>query len=69
MLPLVPQVMRQTRARVFRGDTRVEGKVLSVRAKQGPVSMCAGRKIPDSRPLAHADGYVLNAHLKASYLP
>jgi transposase, IS5 family len=30
MLPLVRQVMHQTRARIFRGDTHVEGKILSV---------------------------------------
>jgi transposase, IS5 family len=30
MLPLVRQVMHQTRARIFRGDTHVEAKILSV---------------------------------------
>jgi IS5 family transposase len=30
MLPLVRQVMRQTRARIFHGDTRTEGKIVSV---------------------------------------
>jgi len=30
MVPLVKQVMKQTRARIFRGDTRAEGKLLSV---------------------------------------
>ncbi|KRR06801.1 hypothetical protein CQ10_42020 [Bradyrhizobium valentinum] len=30
MLPLVRQVMRQTRERIFRGNTRAEGKLLSV---------------------------------------
>ena len=30
MAPLVRQVMRQTRARVFAGDTRAEGKIVSV---------------------------------------
>ena len=30
MVPLVRQVMKQTRARIFRGDTRAEGKILSV---------------------------------------
>ena len=30
MTPLVRQVMKQTRARVFRGDTRSEGKILSL---------------------------------------
>jgi IS5 family transposase len=30
MVPLVKQVMKQTRARIFRGDTRVEGKLLSL---------------------------------------
>jgi IS5 family transposase len=30
MVPLVRQVMRQTRARIFRGDTRAEGKLLSL---------------------------------------
>jgi transposase, IS5 family len=30
MVPLVRQVMRQTRARIFRGDTHVEGKILSL---------------------------------------
>ena len=30
MLPLVKQVMKQTRARIFRGDTRSEGKLLSL---------------------------------------
>src|SRR6195256_6467951 len=30
MVPLVKQVMKQTRARVFRGDTHAEGKILSV---------------------------------------
>jgi transposase, IS5 family len=30
MVPLVRQVMKQTRARIFRGDTRVEGKILSL---------------------------------------
>jgi len=30
MVPLVRQVMKQTRARIFRGDTHVEGKVLSM---------------------------------------
>ena len=30
MVPLVRQVMQQTRARVFHGDTHVEGKILSV---------------------------------------
>jgi transposase, IS5 family len=29
MLPLVREVMRQTRARIFRGDTYVEGKIVS----------------------------------------
>jgi transposase, IS5 family len=28
--PLVKQVMKQTRARIFRGDTRSEGKLLSL---------------------------------------
>jgi IS5 family transposase len=30
MVPLVRQVMKQTRARIFRGDTRSEGKLVSV---------------------------------------
>jgi IS5 family transposase len=30
MVPLVKQVMKQTRARIFRGNTRVEGKILSL---------------------------------------
>ena len=30
MVPLVRQVMQQTRARIFHGDTHVEGKILSV---------------------------------------
>lgn len=30
MMPLVRQVMRQTRERIFRGNTRAEGKLLSV---------------------------------------
>ena len=30
MVPLVKQVMKQTRARIFRGDTRAEGKLLSL---------------------------------------
>lgn len=30
MVPLVKRVMKQTRARIFRGNTRVEGKVLSL---------------------------------------
>jgi len=30
MVPLVRQVMKQTRARIFRGDTRSEGKLLSL---------------------------------------
>src|SRR6201987_1773834 len=30
MVPLVKQVMKQTRARIFRGDTHPEGKLLSV---------------------------------------
>ena len=30
MLPLVRQVMRQTRARIFHGNTRTEGKILSL---------------------------------------
>jgi IS5 family transposase len=30
MVPLVGQVMKQTRARIFRGDTRSEGKIVSV---------------------------------------
>jgi transposase, IS5 family len=30
MVPLVRQVMKQTRARIFRGDTRSEGKIVSL---------------------------------------
>lgn len=30
MVPLVKQVMKQTRARIFRGNTRYEGKLLSL---------------------------------------
>ena len=30
MVPLVKQVMQQTRARIFRGDTRTEGKLFSL---------------------------------------
>ena len=30
MVPRVKQVMKQTRARIFRGDTRAEGKILSL---------------------------------------
>jgi IS5 family transposase len=30
MVPLVHQVMKQTRARIFRGDTSSEGKIVSV---------------------------------------
>jgi IS5 family transposase len=30
MVPLIKQVMKQTRARIFRGDTRAEGKILSL---------------------------------------
>jgi transposase, IS5 family len=30
MVPLVKQVMKQTRARIFRGETRAEGKLLSL---------------------------------------
>ena len=30
MVPLVKRVMKQTRARIFRGDTHAEGKILSV---------------------------------------
>jgi IS5 family transposase len=30
MVPLIRQVMKQARARIFRGDTRSEGKIVSV---------------------------------------
>src|SRR5213078_2130352 len=30
MVPLVKQVMKQTRARIFRGNTRIEGKLFSL---------------------------------------
>ena len=30
MVPRVKQVMRQTRARIFRGNTRVDGKLFSL---------------------------------------
>jgi hypothetical protein len=30
VVPRVKQVMRQTRARIFRGDTRSEGKIFSI---------------------------------------
>jgi IS5 family transposase len=30
MVPLVKQVTKQTRARIFRGETRTEGKILSL---------------------------------------
>ena len=30
MVPLVKQVTKQTRARIFRGDTRTPGKILSL---------------------------------------
>ena len=30
MVPLVRQVMKQTRARILRGDTRADGKILSL---------------------------------------
>jgi len=30
MVPLIKQVMKQTRARIFRGDTRAEGKIFSL---------------------------------------
>src|SRR6201998_2967330 len=30
MVPLVKQVMKQTRARIFRGNTRSEGKLVSL---------------------------------------
>lgn len=30
MVPLIKQVMKQTRSRIFRGDTRSEGKILSL---------------------------------------
>ena len=30
MVPLIRQVMKQTRARIFRGDTRSEGKIVSL---------------------------------------
>jgi hypothetical protein len=30
MVPLVRQVMKQTRARIFRGNTRSEGKLVSL---------------------------------------
>jgi IS5 family transposase len=30
MVPLVRQVMKQTRARIFRGDGRSEGKIVSL---------------------------------------
>ena len=30
MAPLVRQVMKQTRVRIFRGDTRSEGKIVSL---------------------------------------
>jgi hypothetical protein len=30
MVPRVKQVMKQTRARIFRGDTRSEGKIFSL---------------------------------------
>jgi IS5 family transposase len=30
MVPLVRRVMKQTRARIFRGDTRSEGKLVSL---------------------------------------
>jgi IS5 family transposase len=29
MVPLVRQVMKQTRARILRGDTRADGKILA----------------------------------------
>ena len=35
MLPLVRQVMRQTKARIFHGDTRAEGKIVSVFEERG----------------------------------
>ena len=47
MVPLVRQVMKQSRARIFKGDTRSEGKIVSVFNRQ-PKSSARAR--PASRP-------------------
>ena len=47
MVPLVRQVMKQTRARIFRGDTHGEGKLVS--------GLCEPRRrTPESSVRAHA---------------
>jgi transposase, IS5 family len=44
MVPLVQQVMKQTRARIFRGDTHAEGKILSLFEPDGDHSQRQGRQ-------------------------
>jgi IS5 family transposase len=40
MVPLSSKVMKQTRARIFRGDTHAEGKIL----RNNPaLQFCAGK--------------------------
>ena len=46
MVPLVKQVMKQTRARIYRGDTHFEGKLLSVFEPSTEVTAKARRASP-----------------------
>ena len=48
MIPRVQQVMRQTRQRVFGGDTRAEGKIVSVFEPQTEVIRKGKRASPTS---------------------
>jgi transposase, IS5 family len=48
MVPLIKQVMKQTRARIFRGDTRPEGKIFSLFERRQKSSARARRASPTS---------------------
>jgi hypothetical protein len=52
MVPLVQRVIQQTRARVFRGDTRFEGKIVSVFEPSAEVI----RKGKSGKPNEFGDG-------------
>jgi transposase, IS5 family len=48
MVPLIKQVMKQTRARIFRGDTRAEGKISACSSRRQKSSARARRASPTS---------------------
>jgi IS5 family transposase len=69
MVPLVKQVMKQTRSRIFRGDTGAEGKILSLFEPKArhTVSACPRSVSPFNSPPVNPAGPCLAPRHRPQY--